>query len=322
MYNEEIKQQFLDTLEHNSRRLTIPIFNKIEAKEEEYNTDYCKMTRGQIIDTIAIFGTETNIRPTFSRLRKYSKWCKENGYNKGIDYSDKHITTVDELVYSIGQLEKRYYISEEYYRECIKTLKSSDNAAYLTSLLMACYEGIVGDNFENLVYLRVKDLRHGTHITLYDGTKRTITEELRSLLIEASTVEELYSKYTVTLKYSPYPDSIWKSTRRGKDQSRKFASLFDNRGKIKDLLDNDNVTIEALSRSGFFNYVKNRSKELGYDLKNDMLAEIPIMRTNGNKGRIVQSDLTEKYDRILKEYGTDMKFFNFRRNYRDWICYI
>ena len=72
MYNEEIKQQFLDTLEHNSRRLTTPIFNKIEAKEEEYNTDYCKMTRSQIIDTIAMFGTETNIRPAFSRLRKYS----------------------------------------------------------------------------------------------------------------------------------------------------------------------------------------------------------------------------------------------------------
>ena len=35
MYNEEIKQQFLDTLSDNNRRLTIPIFNKIEAKEEE-----------------------------------------------------------------------------------------------------------------------------------------------------------------------------------------------------------------------------------------------------------------------------------------------
>ena len=92
MYNEEIKQQFLDTLEHNSRRLTIPIFNKIEAKEEEYNTDYCKMTRSQIIDTIAIFGTETNIRPVFSRLRKYSKWCKENGYNKGIEGVTKSVT--------------------------------------------------------------------------------------------------------------------------------------------------------------------------------------------------------------------------------------
>ena len=159
MYNEEIKQQFLDTLKDNDRRLTTPIFNKIEAKEKEHGVDYCKMNRSQIIDTISIFGTETSIRPAFSRLRKYSKWMKEIGYNKGIDYSDKHITTVDELVQSIGQLEKRYYISEEYYRKCINILKSSDNAVYLTSLLMACYEGIVGDNFENLVHLRVKDLR-------------------------------------------------------------------------------------------------------------------------------------------------------------------
>ena len=112
MYNEEIKQQFLDTLKDNDRRLTIPIFSKIETKEREYNTDYCKMNRSQIIDTIAIFGVETSIRPAFSRLRKYSKWAKENGYNKGIDYSNKHITTVDELVQSMEQLEKRYEISE------------------------------------------------------------------------------------------------------------------------------------------------------------------------------------------------------------------
>ena len=322
MYNEEIKQKYMSTLNDTDRRLVAALFNRIEKYEQEYKRDFYAMNRSQIIKTIAEFGSQSNIRPAFSRLRKYSKWAKENKIHKGINYSDEHITTVKELIQSIGQCEKRYYISEEEYRRDINILKTSENAVYLTSLFMACYEGILGNHMENLIHLRVSDLRQGTHITLFDGSKRNISEELRSLLIEASTVEYLYGKYTASFKYSLYPDTIWKGTRKGNNQKRKFMSMFDNTGKIKDLLDNENITMEALYRSGFFNFVKKRAKELGYDLRKDMTEDIIQVRTHGDKGRLTASKTTERYDKIFQEYGSNYRLYNFKRDYADWVSYI
>lgn len=319
LFNENQKKIFMFEQNGTSSYLYQKAFERISDKEKEYNKDVCMMTREELVDTLKVFGSRSNITPVISRLRKYTLWAKERGLIK-TNYLDKKITPTKELTKMIGDTDPRYYISEEKYNEYKQTLRSTENGIYLTAILCCCYEGIIGNNFENIANLRVRDIPDGNIITLYDGEKRHISDELKCLLIEASCVDIMYGDNNRNLIYGKYADSIFKTSKETNNHKRKFMTAFNNPRRIKDLLKDEELTAEVLYRSGLFNFVRDKCKMLGYPFKEDFTDVISTPRSE--VGILMSSGIVEKYNAVLDDYGTTIRWYQFKKLFADWVEYI
>jgi len=303
MYNEQQKFEFISFVGDSSYE---EFFDLFEAWERTLGKDICNMD----INEIANLATQGLAKKTLDLYRKklftYIEWCRARGLCK-INQMDKRVTP-DEFLYEIwGARDENYYISPEYLEEIITTLDKTDNPYYFSSIILSCYENIAGENWDNLMHMRLSDIDRATKtIKLKDGSRRKISDRLIYLLTKSADVVELASQRITKLDYCMYPDSVWRfPVAKSGNVYPRFRYWLSR--PIANCIGDDKITKSALERSGLFNHIKKRSREMKYDLLHDM-----ISRPRNGK----------KYSALFEEYGYHLNFASFKNQYKDWVKYV
>lgn len=82
MYNEARKMDFLATIPDSSKPIYKRLFHAFEDKEAQTDTDLCLLSTEDISEVIGSmrFKSERTLYSLKSRIRRYTKWCKEQNY--------------------------------------------------------------------------------------------------------------------------------------------------------------------------------------------------------------------------------------------------
>lgn len=90
MYNEELKQAFIDSIEtDNNKKVARSVFTATAPYEESWGADFCTKSREDVLP-VAEKISGIKIRGRYTRLRwlsRYSKWCIEHGVPGAVDNS-------------------------------------------------------------------------------------------------------------------------------------------------------------------------------------------------------------------------------------------
>jgi hypothetical protein len=310
---------YLDSLaiKENTRYKTEYIFNKISKFEEQINKDVYEMNVEELQNLFKAsdISTKSSIVGVKSALKKYLDWCKARDIIK-INLFDKDVITTNMLINQIDDSQMSLYFSEETYNNYKSIIKASLNGTYYLSLFMALWEGICGNNYDDLINLRELDINISNNtIKLYTTNKiKTVTPELIKALLATSQMDTLES---ITgrldkLKVSIYYDSIFKCVGKSKTATAEAIArrfIRDNINyKLKDILNNKNISITNIYNSGLIHYMKKKAEINHLNLKDDLL--------NSNNFN------DNLYNIFLYEYGETMSFSMFRFKFKDYYEYI
>ncbi|MFS0643762.1 hypothetical protein [Siminovitchia sp. 179-K 8D1 HS] len=198
LFNAEIKQKYLDTIENEGTKTTI-YFQLLNAKstEEQLEKDLYEMN----IDEIALVmydiscSTLTSVTNHLFCYNSYITWAIKEGFTKG---SSNFSVLESKDFYEWGKQFVATYKTRIFTRE--KVLKMTNELVNYTdrALILALFEGISGSGFSEILNLKTSDLRQDeskyfAHLYDSDGTEREIeiSKELYENLIRADE-EKMY----------------------------------------------------------------------------------------------------------------------------------
>lgn len=320
MYNEKIKKDFLDYVAKTDVGGTKAygykkFFDAIAEKEEQLNKDLYKMSTAEAIETLNISKKRSCVINYLSKARKYLDWCTTMDYCN-INRLHKAFVPTDLVIQSTDtNKDNVYYMSKEVFDDYMEKLINDPSCgAYAASMLGAIYYNITYSGFENLAYLSVDDIdKEAGTVKTKDGAVHIVPDQLIDLLLESSkTFSILTRTRTQQLQYSHTPNAIWNFAKDGKID-RHFRYILEQR--IRVVCKNENLNTVSIAASGLFNHIKERSKELGLDLKSDMINDF---KRNNNGSNLINL----KYKHLFEEYCSDIEFTTFKYRFAQWVDYI
>jgi len=309
MYNSRQKEEYLQFI-GNDRKVEWT-FNNIADFEEGLDKDICKMNSDEITEILVKMKKNT-IAPEKSRIEKYIEWCRAKRYCN-VNWASKKLLPVRRILDRLEVAESRVYIPKEEYENFCDILKSNINGSYYLPIMMACYENMVGKNYENLIHLRIKDIDESRNfIHLHNGSVVSVSHQLIVALLKAAKVDELIFDTKVSkLKGGIYSDSVFKSQKEDPSETTIYRRFIDIMNRIREILDNSSITINNLSNSHLFDYVVTKAQKDGLDVKMHMTQD-------GKK----LDNLTLLYQRYFNEIGENMPFPVFKYRFERFIKYI
>lgn len=303
MFNTERKQEYIEFCEDER---VISLFKTTEKFESELKKDVCEMNTEELLEILKIYSKST-AKSERSRLKKYIEWCRIRGFCK-INYM-KYLTQ-EKLEAVLDNKKNKYYLSPDKYQEYVTKIKHSSNSTdpdYDVALFMAMYEGI--QTYRELVYLTTEDLDFAHHtIHLYHGNQIIVSTELLNGLNAASSIRHLNNKSKGRdLPFSFQKNSIWKSQKETSESTeiRKFRQRL---LKIKEIVEDEELSISNISNSGIFNYIMSR-------LKNDKIHIVSDMKNP----KLSKSQLDIKYQKYFEEKNLKIDFWGFCYRFQDYI---
>ena len=249
MYNEAQKNDYLGYA-HNKKRAK-ELFEKLAKKEEELNKDICMMNLDEIMECLLSMSTVYNAIIAKVDIGSYLEWC----VIKDIIVGNCILSLTNMTIKSTYFREKEeFYISKEYYDDLILKLTQSPYGVYWTSFVMAMYEGISGDNFDNLIHLRLRDIDRKTNtIKLCNGATESVSTSLITMLVQTSQISEITVNFRKKLVSSLYTDSVWNfsmtdiTEKKAKDTFGRWLRI------MRDVFEEPRITKYSIERSGYFN---------------------------------------------------------------------
>lgn len=257
MFNQERKQQFLKQksdgaiLSNNLRDL----FEKTQAKEEQLGRDVAEWTSGEIIDFFKWYGTKSiqSLIMLHNGLTSYADWCLLAGLVKD---NQNHFREVNSemLCKCINTQELDKLIITR--KELLDTIKQLPNKSD-QFIFLALFEGIPSKD-RVLVSIKVSDL-NGNELTLCNGEKRIITDDLVKLMKQANEEDTYQSlgKREMIYKYAPR-DTVIKPpiSRKGIQTKETVGVTVRVRSCLKWLGKWENLTMKLIRESGRIDYIK------------------------------------------------------------------
>jgi integrase len=187
MYNEEIKNKFIETKGKSVNAFRVLFNYKTEPFELAYGKDLYDFTVEELQEVISnskFTPKKSTIEVTISRISVYLDWAVENGYIKeNLIKKYREMFDVD-LFIDLTELQS-YIITNEEIENIINLLNNAIDAVFISLIF---YEGLTK---EELVNLRKQDINvDNNSIILFDidNTVREInvSEKTMSLLKDAA----------------------------------------------------------------------------------------------------------------------------------------
>lgn len=241
LYNQEIKEKFLNELENlNVRKITSYPLRKAERTERLKDKDLYDMTLEEIETVMydATFSSELAAYGAATRIEHYIDWAAENGYRKSNITPFHGVDKVEWSKNFVATYMRTFFTREQILEMCDDLYNNTDKA-----ILLAIFEGIKGTGFSEILSLKFNDEdiyeedgQYYANLKSKDKTPRIIpiSNELYKLLDLANREYEYVSRNGVDVSnYAPatkYAESeyIFKKLNRGK-QGGELNKFFINR---------------------------------------------------------------------------------------------
>lgn len=306
MFNPKQKLEYLEYCEHDKK--VEALFKYVEKFEEKAQRDICQMHTDEVLDILVTMSKSTATSER-SRLIKYFEWCRANKYCK-VNWLDKKLCPREKFVAALEAVEDKYYISQDKYQEYVSKLSASYDGKYDLPIFMCMYEGI--QDYVNFAHLTTDDIDvENRTLNLFNSGEIKITSKLSDALMEASKIDFLNNKaQKSSLNYTFKKNSIWKSSKDIDEtgQVTKFRRRF---VKIKEILEDDKLSISNISSSGIFNYIVSRTKEDGIDIMEDI-----------SQSELSKNQLNLKYQKYFMEKRLALNFWEFKYRFQDYFRYV
>lgn len=274
MYNDERKRMYL---EEKGELIDTPLnilttrFNQVQEMEENLGKDVADFTGYELMEFYKRrnFTALDTLIVTDSLMSDYTDWCISKNLVK--DGQNHHIElTNDILGMCLNKVkgQKRYLNREQ----LVSYLEKGNNGKMLNNpvdqfVMLALFEGIKGNDFEDLYSLKMADF-NGNVVSLESGRKFTVSDRLIEYARKAN---DLYEYYPLTIADNMLVrplrgDGIVKeycNTSEDADAFRKGRRIYTKVKLILSWLDLDmEISANTLYESGRLQFIRERSAEL------------------------------------------------------------
>ena len=273
MYNEEIKQSYLDdSLDRNSNLeiLGTRAFNQIEYYEKELNKDCCNFTINEII----IYyqrrcSTSVDTLNTLNSIfKQYTNWClQRNMLDDGQNHYNEINLDILNNCLNYGMVNDKIISRRDLLHVIKDFINVSDKA-----LLLAIFEGICGENMCDLVNLNVGDIKtkNGKYIvSLYSGKQLDISKELYDYCVESQDCYVHYlanQDFVYERDYNPEDRGVFKMLNASNAGNINRKSLYNKLVRAKKEMNLNYLTTHTLTESGRIHMIKEIMDETGQSL--------------------------------------------------------
>lgn len=188
MYNEELKQKFIDTQADSMKNMIKSIFVASETLENEKDKDIAEFTVDEIFAMFHQIGSKTYrslyLKKTY--LANYVDFYQENKHVHA-ENNYRNISVNDLLEFAKENMSNRKCLSRSDILALIEKLPNAIDQFFI----LALYEGIKGDKYSDLLSLKMSDIDKETlTATLSSGKKIKISKELYECARKAAAQEE------------------------------------------------------------------------------------------------------------------------------------
>ncbi|SDG18997.1 hypothetical protein SAMN04244560_01929 [Thermoanaerobacter thermohydrosulfuricus] len=292
LYNQELKERFLEQYPETTRLTYRNIFKKTALKEKELRKDLYQFNLEELDDLLYSLGSTSAqyIATALVVIAKYIDFCLQEGYignPAGINYARLINPTLENLKKYEHGVDRRYrYIDREELQQIIN-MCVNDQDAVIFALL---FEGVMGENLEELINLKVEDCNFMDNILTLrrnNGTKRRISvqQDTMKLINKAINQVEYYRVSDIAngvflLQRTPYVLRPIVSEKVPTEQVS--HQIIRNRlKKIAEMYGNPYLNPKNIFRSGMIDYIRRYMKKNDIksfkDLDHDDMANI-LMR--------------------------------------------
>lgn len=276
LYNQELKERFLEQYPESTRLTYRNIFKKTAPKENELQKDLYQFNLEKLDDLLYSLGSTSAqyIATVLAVLSKYVDFCMQEGYignPAGINYVRLINPTLENLKKYEHGIDKKYrYIDREELQQIINMCVNAQDAVIFALL----FEGVMGENLEELINLRVDDCDFVDNILTLrrnDGTKRRIKVQPNTmkLIDKAINQVEYYRVSDIAngvflLQRTPY---VLRPIVSKRVPTKKVShQIIRNRlKKIVEMYGNPYLNPKNIFRSGMIDYIRRYMKK--YDIK-------------------------------------------------------
>lgn len=276
LYNEEIKERFLSTYDNESTQTTIRnVFAKTELVESVLEKDLYSMNLTELGKSIENTNPyNLNVAKSTGRfISQYLTWCTENGYResninplKGVDdeFYDKYVDKSKKIHFSFDEF---LTLLED------KSLHNAQDKSFL--FLM--FEGLMGEQFSELRELTINDINWDENKIFIKSRNQYIEVSKECIkYLEKTINEKTYYNYNSKTKDfnerellpSPYVFKTTKSPRSTEGQMVGMSMLYTRLHALKEILDLQYLTPNAIKQSGMIKMtvdIYNEEGVIGYE---------------------------------------------------------
>jgi integrase len=258
LYNEVIKNRYLDTLENEGSKATIRyIFIASKRAEEIKEMDLYNFSKEDIelvLDNMHMTSYHT-ARANVNYISNYINFCIKHGYREN-NLNPLDVTDTKWAGKFVDRNIKTHYSYEEFIDllEDPMMMNGQDQA-----FLFLIFEGILGERFSELTELRFEDIDWDNK-TVYikgRGKKLPISEECLKYLQKAYNQNTYFSFNSKTNEFnekellpSPYIFKNVKSPRSTPDVPVGMSVLYNRLHALQTIFSLDRLTPNAIKQSG------------------------------------------------------------------------
>lgn len=257
-YNSEVKEEFLNTIEHPEfKNIFKTMFYNSRNTEEFYDKDLFELNLDQISEVIKNINPATfnSIGNTKSRINSYINWAINNG-RKTANINPLHGTGKEWDESFLINMSDRY-LNETDMHDLIETVSNPQDQA----LIQCIFEGISGRSMSELISMNINDV---DKISNTVKVKDSNNDESRIVKVSDKCIQFILDAYRQTFY-------ITESTGGERD-------LIDYRGSIFKKTEWKNTKTEQVSRH-------NLAKRL-YTIKEELKLNALNLNTISESGRI------------------------------------
>src|SRR5690625_5241875 len=170
IYNERVKEQYLENYATNTQRTIMRIFRASSLSEEDLGKDLYSFNREEIrrfLFTLrpAKFNAS---RQNGNQVRKYITWAISEGYRTGLNPLD---SVSSDWYEQLVETEDQQYFTEDELDKIIEECSNAQDAVTIELIK----NGALGEANEELLSLQTKDIDfEKNEITLVDSIRKTV----------------------------------------------------------------------------------------------------------------------------------------------------
>lgn len=302
MYHRDRKEQYLKETGKANETQIVNLFNRLGAYETEIGKDLCDMNLDELINLLKPYSFSTMVYMR-SQFHDYNKWCLSKQYSH-LNYADPKILAT-EMLKEINDISLHdVYLSPEKYTEVIRVLGRVPERQVLIPIFLCIYEGVVRKNFNDLIFLRLRDIEQDI-IHTHRGKSIMVSHTLVKYLRSCGKLTHEPSRWKKKPLYvdSIYSDSVFKMTRTCSDSKkpdvmkRRFRIYMEKISRYTGIT----LSISELSNSGIFNYVSEMAmSEYGLDFRFDL------------KSNQMSDFARQTYESLLSDKGIDVGILQYK----------
>lgn len=271
IYNEELKNRFMEQYPDSTKMAYEIIFRKTAKTEEQLGKDLCNFNFSEIDGLLYSMGAKTveSLVSAVSVLSGYTDFCILEGYvptkmNYYRQFTDKELLKKYLNRFAV----KNMYLKNKQELQLIKNICDNAQDEVVFALL---WEGVMGEGLEELVNLKIEDVDFENNRIHIEGKhERIITVEQDTIdSIQDAIEERFYIRKNETngdsnmlLNITPYV--IRPVVRKITDKKVKPGVIRNRIMRIAELYDNPYITPTNIQRSGMIYYIKKMMQEKGY----------------------------------------------------------